>query len=185
MSGQCLSSGGGGHALTPPRDLRLGEPLPPQPANLTSAAPPADSHLCHTTASSQWVIGHYLQFPEAIPVWEVRSDALLPRLPLSRLTPQQAALSVDPARLACLIHAANVRSEPGSNPSIVSMTKPAQPPKESARSPVKSHRLQTAFTQQHAQVACPPPRKETTQTGREHASYNRQKLKKSQTRNVQ
>ena len=128
MSGQCLSSSGGGHALTPPRDRRLGRPLPNQLASPTSAAPPADSHLWRPSFTPGRIIGHYPSFPMAIPVWRVRSDALLPRLPLSPVPPQQAASAPDPARLACLIHAANVRSEPGSNPSIV-LSHPASHPK--------------------------------------------------------
>ena len=67
MSGQYLSPSGGGHALTPPKHLRLGEPLPHQLANTTQAAPPAESHL--------WplgVIGYYPQFPVAIPGRGVR-----------------------------------------------------------------------------------------------------------------
>ncbi len=35
VSGQYLSPSGGGHALTPPRHRRLGEPLPHQLANTT------------------------------------------------------------------------------------------------------------------------------------------------------
>jgi hypothetical protein len=69
------------------------------------------------TICSGEVIRYYPQFPVAIPVPRVRSDVLLPRSPLSgpaspRRDPQGLL-----ARLACLIHAANVRSEPGSNPS--------------------------------------------------------------------
>ncbi len=45
MSGQCLSPSGGGHALTPPRRLSLGEPLPHQQAGITSAGPQAAGHL--------------------------------------------------------------------------------------------------------------------------------------------
>ena len=55
------------------------------------------------------IIGYYPQFPVAIPVPRVRHQSFLPRLPLSPLRVL--------ARLACLIHAANVHSEPGSNPS--------------------------------------------------------------------
>ncbi len=106
MSGQCLSPSGGGHALTPPRRLRLGGPLPRQLPGTTSAAPRAESHLC-----SEEVIRYYRQFPAAIPDPWARTDALLPRSPLS------GVLRPLLARLACLIHATNVHSEPGSNPS--------------------------------------------------------------------
>ena len=63
-------------------------------------------------------IRYYLQFPVAVPDSRVRN---------LRLTTPSAAVrqSLHPeginerllARLACLIHAANVHSEPGSNPS--------------------------------------------------------------------
>ena len=66
------------------------------------------------TFCSEEIIRYYLQFPTAIPVPGVRSLVLLPRLPLSTLRRKLLA------RLACLIHAANVHSEPGSNPSNVS-----------------------------------------------------------------
>ena len=68
MSGQCLSPSGGGHALTPPRHLRLGEPLPHQQANTTQTAPPAESHLCRYR-----IIGYYPRFPMAIPDLRVRN----------------------------------------------------------------------------------------------------------------
>ena len=58
------------------------------------------------------IIRYYSQFPVAIPVPGVRH--------LCMTTPSAAVPgSEEPvlARLACLIHAANVHSEPGSNPS--------------------------------------------------------------------
>ena len=107
MSGQCLSPSGGGHALTPPRHRRLGEPLPHQLPSITSTGPQAADLYPGGN------IRHYPQFPMAIPDLRVHIDALLPRLPLSTFRRRFLA------RLACLIHAANVHSEPGSNPSIV------------------------------------------------------------------
>ncbi len=50
-------------------------------------------------------------FPWLSRSWGYVTDVLLPRLPLS---PSRRRVL---ARLACLIHAANVHSEPGSNPS--------------------------------------------------------------------
>ena len=66
------------------------------------------------TMRSRCVARYYLQFPEAIPVRRVG----YPRLtaPFATLPASCPAVRV---RLACLIHAANVRSEPGSNPSQV------------------------------------------------------------------
>ena len=57
------------------------------------------------------VIRHYLQFPVAIPAPRVRHLRLTTPFAAFRF-PEGKLL----ARLACLIHAANVHSEPGSNP---------------------------------------------------------------------
>ena len=103
MSRQCLSASGAGRALTPARHLSLGEPLPHQLANITWA-PPRAINLC-----SHEVIRYYPPSLVAIPNPGVGTHALLP------LTPVPPLLGFP--RLACLIHAANVRSEPGSNPS--------------------------------------------------------------------
>ena len=104
MSGQCLSASGAGRALTPARHLRLGGPLPHQLANITWA-PPRSPELW-----SYDIIGNYPVFLQAMPEPRVGTHALLPLtlLPIAGY-----------AQLACLIHAANVRSEPGSNPSKV------------------------------------------------------------------
>ena len=53
-----------------------------------------------------YFIGNYLRFHEAILVLEAD---------YSRVTNPFAALPCGIARLACLIHAASVHSEPGSN----------------------------------------------------------------------
>ena len=58
------------------------------------------------------IIGYYPQFPAAIPVLGVRHLRLTTPF-AARQHPEGPAA----ARLACLIHAANVHSEPGSNPS--------------------------------------------------------------------
>ena len=125
MSGQCLSPSETGHALTPATHHRLGRPLPYQLASTTQSAPEVESHLW-----SEDIIRHYLQFPAAIPVLGVRNYALLSLSPLSpalhpsHLAPRESrglneiGEGLVLARLACLIHAANVHSEPGSNPSI-------------------------------------------------------------------
>lgn len=97
-----LSPNDAGRALTPATHRSLGGPLPRQQANRTWAHPPAESHLW-----SGDFIRYYPQFPAAIPSQGADSHALLSLSPL----PLRAA------RLACLIHADNVHSEPGSNPS--------------------------------------------------------------------
>jgi hypothetical protein len=107
MSGQCLSPNDAGHALTPATHRCLGEPLPHQQANRMQAPPQTESHLW-----SGDVIRYYLQFPAAIPDPGVGTYTLLSLSPLSTCRSKLLA------RLACLIHAANVHSEPESNPSI-------------------------------------------------------------------
>ena len=128
MSGQCLSPSEPGHALTPGTHLCLGRPLPHQQANRTRTHPQAKSHLW-----SRDIIRYYRQFPAAIPVPRAGIHALLSLSPLSPELISRSFKNQVLARLACLIHAANVHSEPGSNPSIVvsktRKTKPNPPPK--------------------------------------------------------
>ena len=110
MSRQCLSASGAGRALTPARHLRLGEPLPHQQANITWAP---------LRAINLWsldIIRYYPPSLMAIPNFRVGTHALLP------LTPVPPLLGFP--RLACLIHAANVRSEPESNPSSFFVSRP-------------------------------------------------------------
>ena len=71
------------------------------------APPQTESHLW-----SGDIIRYYLQFPAAIPDPGVGTYTLLSLSPLSICRSKLLA------RLACLIHAANVHSEPESNPSI-------------------------------------------------------------------
>ncbi len=108
MSGQCLSPSELGHALTPSTHHCLGRPLPHQQANRTRTHPQTELHLW-----SLDVIRYYPQFPAAIPDPRADIHALL------SLSPLTSVLLPWSVRLACLIHAANVHSEPGSNPSIV------------------------------------------------------------------
>ena len=73
MSGQCLSSRVGGHALTPPTRQSLGEPLPHQQADRPQDRPrPADLYPAKLALAG--TIGHYTQFPEVIS--EVGEDFL-------------------------------------------------------------------------------------------------------------
>ena len=112
MSGQCLSPSETGHALTPANHLRLGRPLPHQQANSKQTAP---------RAINLWsgdIIQYYSRFRMAILDPWVRIYSLLSLSPLSILEIGRSFKLRLLARLACLIHAANVHSEPGSNPSI-------------------------------------------------------------------
>jgi hypothetical protein len=117
VSGQCLSPNDAGHALTPATHRCLGRPLPHQQANRMQAPPQVESHLW-----SGDIIRYYLQFPAAIPNPGVGTYTLLSLSPLS------ACRSRLLARLACLIHAANVHSEPESNPSIDWIVRPERFP---------------------------------------------------------
>ena len=110
MSGQYLSPSGGGHALTPPRRQSLGKPLPYQLADVRLAAPPVESHLYTQVFKLRRSSGITHSFP-----WLSPSEGYVtnPSYPVCR-SPRIATVR---ARLACLIHAANVHSEPGSNPS--------------------------------------------------------------------
>ena len=75
------------------------------------------------------IIRQYLEFPIAIPVSRVRNLRLTtPSAAVRRRLPPEGFRSQLLARLACLIHAANVHSEPGSNPSYDCLTVPNLPP---------------------------------------------------------
>ena len=99
-----------GHARTPGRHHSLGGPLPRQLANTTTARPTAPELWCRADAgpARRWGL-------PAVSRGYTRPWGWLPS-PYSpfRHWPDP---KTGPVRLACLIHAANVHSEPGSNPS--------------------------------------------------------------------
>ncbi len=99
MYSPCLSAIGGGQPLSSPKRHSLGKPLPYQLADAVQAAQRAKNLYSYET------IGNYLTFRLAMPDSSVRTCVILPRLPLS--------LRI--VRLACLIHAASVHPELGSN----------------------------------------------------------------------
>ena len=110
-SGQCLSPSVGDHPLRPPTRRSLGGPFPRQLADGTRAAPPAGPKPLSSPSSKKGdLIRYHPAFLPAVPVRGVRH----PRAPR-----HSAALimckHMNPARLAFLILAASVRSEPGSN----------------------------------------------------------------------
>ena len=139
MFGQCLSSNVGGHALTPPTRHSLGGPLPHQLADRTQA------HLKAINLYSVERIVYSSGFLRIIHDSEGNSYVFRTRLPWPHRTTRDVSLSVplcrnllkkqnlllsvrscgplirhhtkcDVAiRLACLIHAASVHPEPGSN----------------------------------------------------------------------
>ena len=101
------------HPLRPATRHRLGRPLPhqqadrPQPAPSAAAEPPFT--IQPMLANGPSGITHRFQ-------WLSRSEGYVGYVLLT-LSPLYSSEDFR-ARLACLIHAASVRSEPGSNPSV-------------------------------------------------------------------
>ena len=97
------------HPLRPATDRRLGGPLPRQLANRTQAHPLPINLLSRPYAGPH-DIRYYPRVGTAIP--EQGADCL-------RVTHPFAARHCCLARLACIRHATSVRSEPGSNSSLI------------------------------------------------------------------
>ena len=97
------------HPLRPATDRRLGGPLPRQLANRTQAHP-LSINLLSTSHGGGHDIRYYPRVGTAIP--EQGADCL-------RVTHPFAAMHCCTARLACIRHATSVRSEPGSNSSLI------------------------------------------------------------------
>ena len=125
MSGQCLSPDVAGRALTPATRHRLGRPLPHQQADRTWAdqrpkGPEGSPSLIRKPGDLRMlsgITGTFAKAPCGAPLslcTRYVTHALLTRSPLT-LLPLPSTRSV---RLACLSHAASVRSEPGSNSSL-------------------------------------------------------------------
>jgi hypothetical protein len=115
-----------GRARTPGRHHRLGGPLPRQRPNTTTVRP---------TAPELWLAGdaphqHRWELP-AVSRGYAQPWGWLPS-PYSPLR-HWPDPKTGPVRLACLIHAANVHSEPGSNPS--QMSRPRAEPRDRSRRP--------------------------------------------------
>ena len=110
-----------GHARTPGRHRRLGGPLPRQQANTTTARPTTPELWSPGDAAPPTSLGITRSFPRLYPTMGLVTVALLTLAPLA----------LRPVRLACLIHAANVHSEPGSNPSRLG-TRPKGPSQSSS-----------------------------------------------------
>ena len=97
------------HPLRPATRRRLGELLPHQQADRPRAHPEATAEAIFTLAGP-WGINP--SFPGLSPTSGHVTHVLLTRAPLGNL---QSKLQWFLVRLACLIHAASVRSEPESN----------------------------------------------------------------------
>ena len=104
-----------GHARTPGRHQRLGGPLPRQLPNTTTARPTAPELWFTPDARYE----HRWELP-AVSRGYAQPWGWLPS-PYSPLR-HWSGIATKPVRLACLIHAANVHSEPGSNPSQMSQS---------------------------------------------------------------
>ena len=99
MYGPFLSSIGGDRALTPPKRHSLGRPLPYQLADTAQASPKAD---CSFT-------------PWRLSGIAPSFDGICPTLGKVPTYYYLVCRGSKPARLACLIHAASVHPELGSN----------------------------------------------------------------------
>ena len=97
--GPCLSSIGGGQALTSPRRLSLGSPLHYQQADIPQAVPKA------LKLYPEGTIRYYSGFLRVMPDFRVRKPTCY----------YLVCHGSKPIRLACLIHAASVHPELGSN----------------------------------------------------------------------
>ena len=98
------------HPLRPATDRRLGRPLPHQLANRTQAPPKAPCGFDRNNEAAI-VCGISDSFEPLFPTSGQVTHVLLSRLPLEWLHLRSA----NPARLACIMHAASVYPEPGSN----------------------------------------------------------------------
>jgi hypothetical protein len=108
VSGPCLSSSVPDHPLRPGTRRRLGEPLPHQLADRPRANPVAAAYATFTLAGP-WGINP--PFGGLSPSTGHVTHVLRTRAPLS----ETVLLQLHSVRLACLKHAASVRSEPESN----------------------------------------------------------------------
>ena len=81
MYGPCLSSIGGGQALTSPRRHSLGKLLPYQLADTEQAD--LEAINLYPKAFAIGTIKYYPPFRMAIPDFQVRTYLLLPRLPVT------------------------------------------------------------------------------------------------------
>jgi hypothetical protein len=118
-SGPCLSSSVADHPLRPATHLSLGEPLPHQLANGPRPHPRVIAckqrpSFSKGTKVPLAVSGISPGFPGLSQTQGQISHVLLTRAPLYSL-PEGNFL----ARLACIRHAASVRSEPGSNSPVL------------------------------------------------------------------
>ncbi len=113
MSGPCLSSSVAGRPLRPATRRSLGEPLPHQLADRPRAHPEAPGYPGFSVPKNPPVatFGINPPFGGLFPTSGQVAHVLLTLAPLS--TP--VLLQKYSVRLACLIHAASVRSEPESN----------------------------------------------------------------------
>ena len=109
MSGPCLSSSVPDHPLRPGTRRRLGGPLPRQLADRPRANPAAAALRPPLPLREPWGINP--PFGGLFPTTGHVTHVLRTRAPLT----EAVLLQLQSVRLACLKHAASVRSEPESN----------------------------------------------------------------------
>ena len=102
------------HPLRPATDRRLGEPLPHQLANPTSAAPKAQG-LAIPCFPAHRICGISVTFATLSPT---PGHVPMHYSPVRHSPPGASTRAA--VRLACVRHAASVQSEPGSNSSVQS-----------------------------------------------------------------
>ena len=112
-----------GHPLRPATHRRLGEPLPHQLANGTQVHPKAVIPLVEPRCLSSTTSGISTPFEVLSRALGQVTYALLTRPPLGLLASIRRLPHANPARLACIRHAASVRPEPGSNSPLKSILK--------------------------------------------------------------
>ena len=119
MSGPCLSSSVTGRPLRPATRHRLGELLPHQQADRPRAHPevpgPKVPGFNFHEMPRGITYGINPPFGGLSPASGQVAHVLLTRSPLSSYQITRRINDMNPARLACLNHAASVHSEPGSD----------------------------------------------------------------------
>ena len=137
------------HPLRPATDRRLGEPLPHQLANRTRAPPEATCAF-----GPQATSGISRSFPRLF-----RTSGQVP----TRYSPVRHSRVATSVRLACVRHAASVRSEPGSNSQVNGRT--GEPARQSTRARTCHSVTRASFAPAEADVDEALSRREARRLG--------------------
>ena len=147
-----------GRPLRPATDRRLGEPLPHQLANPTSAAPKAQG-LAIPCFPAHRICGISVTFATLSPT----SGHVPMHYSPVRHSPSGASTHAA-VRLACVRHAASVQSEPGSNSSVQSLLKLSLDVSQSQSSMNFLHRASYFIFLHRAEARSARPRTHTYQS---------------------